>query len=70
MQDVFIGIDVSKDKIDVAFLRGGKTTVKEFTNSEKGFEGILTIIKREKLSVKLICMKSTGKYSDRVAEEL
>jgi transposase len=68
MQDTFIGIDVSKDKIDVAFLREGKTTVKEFSNSKKGFDNILTIITRDNLSIKIICMESTGKYSDGVAE--
>jgi transposase len=68
MQDAFIGIDVSKDTIDVAFLRGEKKTVKEFPNSKKGFDDVLSIISKLNLSVQLICLEATGKYGDDVAE--
>lgn len=68
MQETFIGIDVSKDKLDVAFLRDGKITLKEFSNSKKGYEDILGVINKDNISIKSICMESTGRYSDGVAE--
>ena len=62
MQDAFIGIDVSKDKIDVAFMRDGKFSLKEFSNSDSGYKGVLAIIKKDQLTVKNICLEATGKY--------
>ena len=68
MQDAFIGIDVSKNQIDVAFLVDDNVFSKTFSNSRKGYEGIISMIQKQNINVKNICMEATGRYSDGVAE--
>jgi transposase len=68
MQDTFIGIDVSKSKIDVAFMSSGKINIKEFSNSKKGYESIADVITKDHLNINLICMEATGRYSEGVAQ--
>jgi transposase len=67
MQDVFIGIDVSKDKIDVAFLEKDKFTMKEYPNEEKGYAAILRRLNGRDIATVHICMEATGRYSEKVA---
>lgn len=68
MQDVVIGIDVSKDKIDVAFLRDAQVTMKEFSNQEKGYLALVNWLERKGAKASSLCMEATGRYSEKIAE--
>lgn len=62
MCNSFIGIDVSKEKLDICILRNNKLTTKIYDNNVGGYELLISFIKSKKLSPH-ICMESTGKYS-------
>ncbi len=67
-----LGIDVSKAKLDVAFLRDGKLKHRSFDNRASGFEQLLSWIdergvERRRLHV---CMEATGPYSEACAMHL
>ena len=68
MQDIIVGIDVAKKKVDVAFLMNSKFTMKEYPNNEKGYLCIVTWIKSKGFDTAFICMEATGTYSEKVAE--
>jgi transposase len=64
----FIGIDVSKAKLDACFLLNAQT--KQYlhlvvTNNEKGFKQLLTKLRtlKQELSNTLFCFENTGFYS-------
>jgi transposase len=66
----FIGIDVSKDTLDVYTLSTNSSNV--YSNSKKGFKSLQSWIKRsfESLDTVVICMEYTGMYSNGIMEEL
>lgn len=58
----FVGIDVAKDKLDIAVL--GETKASQVTNDEKG---IISLVKKmEKLAPDLIVVEATGGYQRAV----
>lgn len=67
MYTFFIGIDVSKSWIDVAYRATGKSNyLGQFTNSEEGFEqmvGALTRLTAQNCSEWFVCLENTGSYS-------
>src|SRR6476660_2427099 len=66
-----VGIDVSKDKLDVALLRdAGKFRDKVLAHSRKGFEEMLAWLAKHGVSRAHICMEATGAYWEDVAEFL
>lgn len=63
----FIGIDISKDTIDVAWLHEkspGKFLEKQFRNDLRGFEAMLDWLNKQKVSLpeSIFCMEHTGTY--------
>ena len=56
-QDIFVGIDVSKDFLDVA---AGEATVERFANSEQGVTQLYE--KLRGFNVQLVVMEATGGY--------
>jgi len=64
--NIFIGIDVSKKKLDVAIY--SKTGVKQFDNNEKGIGSLIKYV--SKLSPTLIVMEATGSYHFLCLSEL
>lgn len=64
----FVGIDVSKDTLDVA-MHGLKTpeqfTEKKFENNARGYDFLLSWIRKKNIPVEdcLFCMEHTGVYS-------
>lgn len=68
MQEVIVGIDVSKNKVDVAFLIGDQITLKEYPNQEKGYLAMMSWIQKNGLFVSSVCMEATGAYSEKIAE--
>jgi len=67
MQSV-IGIDVSKEKLDVCALFDGKTRKKIVDNSVFGFKSLRNWISKNNIDDPHFCMESTGCYSEGVAE--
>ncbi len=56
----FVGIDVSKDRLDVAAL--GQKTVTQASNSKRGIAGLVK--QMQKLNPKLIVVEATGGYEE------
>jgi len=67
MQSV-IGIDVSKEKLDVCALFDGKSRKKIVDNSVPGFKSLRNWISKNNIDDPHFCMESTGCYSEGVAE--
>ena len=66
-----VGIDVSKEKLDVALLReGGKFRDKVLANSGKGFQELLAWLAKQGVTRARICMEATGAYWEELAEFL
>ena len=67
MADVVVGIDVSKNKLDVNLCGGGREKVKAFDNSSAGWRHLDSWLRDQKLRCALICLEATGRYSLGVA---
>lgn len=66
----FLGVDVSKAKLDLALLSpGDKLKPKVFPNDTKGFESLLQWLQKQAgtLDSLHICMESTGSYHEALA---
>lgn len=66
MNETYVGIDVSKDSLEVA-LRPSNT-VQSFTNDEEGIAEILQLLRPQPPA--LIVLEATGKYERQVARAL
>jgi transposase len=62
-----IGIDVSKDTLDVSIFTGGKALAKQFANTEQGFAQLIGWLAHRKLGQVHACLEATGRYSLGVA---
>ena len=62
-----LGLDVSKDKVDVALLVDGKLKHKKITNNPSGFEQLAKWLIRQKVDNVHACLESTGSYGDALA---
>src|SRR3954465_15021520 len=70
MSRFWVGIDVSKRKLDVALLNdAGKVKSKSLANDPAGFAALMTWLKERDADVASthVCMESTGTYSDGCA---
>jgi transposase len=66
-----VGIDVSKEKLDVALLRDqGKFRDKVVANSRKGFLELAGWLAKQGVTQAHICMEATGAYWEDLAEFL
>src|SRR5579859_5436571 len=67
----YVGIDVSKARLDVMLLRDKKRESQAFTNTPSGFGKLSQWLKR-RLAVDevAVCLEATGPYSEGVAEYL
>ena len=63
---VYVGIDVSKEFIDVAI--GPEGEVCKFPNQPSGFKALLKRL--ETIQVALVAMEATGGYEERLADSL
>ena len=57
----YLGVDISKDKIDICLLVGDKGLHKIYKNDKTGWELLIKLLINKKL-MPLICMEATGKY--------
>lgn len=62
-----LGIDVSKDKLDVVLLVDGKDMVGQFENSAKGFKRMRSWLKFHQAGEGHACLEATGPYSEGIA---
>ena len=65
-----LGIDVAKNKFDVALFRNGKYKTKSFENKPLGFEALVTWLNRHDVMSVHACMEATGTYGDALARFL
>ncbi|MDQ3062786.1 MAG: IS110 family transposase [Acidobacteriota bacterium] len=70
MSKIILGIDVAKQKLDVALLTGGNTLTNQFDNSTAGFQLLQAWLKSLHLTQVHACLEATGNYSEAVAHFL
>lgn len=71
MSHFYLGIDVSKAKLDCALrLPSGKFRAKVIPNSLEGFTTLLTWLNTQKAESMHVCMEATGIYWEDVAQHL
>jgi len=67
---MFVGIDVSKNTLDVALLQegtAGKARHKVFANSTAGHHQLLSWLQEQGVTVAHACLEATGTWADAVA---
>ena len=57
-----LGIDISKQKVDVALLVDEKTKHKTCKNSVEGFETLMLWLEKQGIKKVHACMEATGNY--------
>ncbi len=67
MSKIILGIDVAKQKLDVALVVESKTLTKQFDNSPKGFNLLNAWLKSGHCREVHVCLEATGTYGDAVA---
>ena len=65
-----LGIDISKDKLDVDLLVNGKHMHNVFDNQAQGHQQLVQWVKKQGLATVHACMEATGKYGEAIAEYL
>ena len=64
----YLGIDVSKDSLEVVLLREGETAQQaRFDNTRTGFNSLHNFLKKRKVERLHACLEATGHYGDGVA---
>ena len=67
--EIFIGVDMAKDKFDVALPQEKTYRYRQFVSNKEGFKSFLTSLKQITLN-EWVCMEATGHYSEVLAEYL
>ena len=62
-----LGIDIAKQKIEVALLASGKLKSKSFKNSGDGFEDLAIWLKKSGIEQVHACLEATGNYGEDLA---
>ena len=62
-----LGIDVSKDRLDVEIAACGKPRSKYFANSPDGWRHLIAWLKELKIKRVHACLEATGRYSLGIA---
>ena len=70
MIDGVLGIDVSKNTIDVSMSGGNKVRARSFANSADGWRNLLAWLISQKIQRVHACLESTGRYSIGIASAL
>jgi transposase len=65
-----LGIDVSKDKLDVVLLQDGDYQQAAFDNNKSGHKALVKWLKKRCAGTVPVCMEATGTYHEGVAEYL
>lgn len=64
-----VGVDVAKDKFDVAFFQNKKYINKCFDNNNRGYQSFLKWLSNY-TQIPWVCMEATGHYSELIADFL
>ena len=67
MSVTILGIDIAKQKFDVALLLDGKTKHKACKNSAEGFEILMIWLEKQGIQKVHACMEATGNYGEDLA---
>lgn len=68
MNEQAVGIDVSKNKLDVCVMTGAKVKTKVFKNNRVGHKELLKWLEQRQLAMTVpVVMEATGPYSEQVA---
>lgn len=72
VHEYFLGIDVSKHKLDVALLRMGKTRSKVVSNTAEGYAQLEAWLRAQGATAEAthVCLESTGSYGEGVSFRL
>lgn len=65
-----LGIDVSKDTLEISVIIGGKPLGKQFANTEEGHRALIGWLRHRKVGQVHACLEATGRYSLGVASAL
>ena len=65
-----IGVDVSKDKLDVVVMKDKAEQQVEVENSPKGYQGLVKRLHEWGVEDGAVCMEATGTYYEGIAEHL
>ena len=67
----FVGIDVSKDQLDVHLLAGDRSHSATFSNAKRGWRSLRNwLAKRTQAQAVQVCLEATGRYGEGVTEFL
>ena len=69
MSKAYLGIDVSKEKLDVALL-AEKLSSNVFANTEKGYKSLARWLDKKGVKELHTCMETTGRYANSIARFL
>lgn len=64
---IYLGLDVSKAKVDCALWSKNKVKSKVFSNNTEGFNGLMAWLAKHGVSRVHACCEATGTYSDAIA---
>jgi transposase len=64
---VYIGIDVSKATLDVAFVGEGERIHRQVANDTAGFGELGRWLRKRRVTHAHVCLEATGQYSDGIA---
>lgn len=67
MSSTTLGIDISKDKLDVALYRDGAYRTATFANKRDGYRRLANWLKKQKARGCHVCIEATGRYGEAVA---
>ena len=67
MTHQILGIDISKQSFDAAFLDGGHTYQGQFSNDKKGLQKLANWLKKRRAEQVHACMEATSRYWEEIA---
>ena len=67
MSTSVLGIDIAKQKFDIALLLEGKTKHKTCKNSTEGFEALILWLEKQGIQKVHACLEATGNYGEDLA---
>ena len=71
MEKLYVGLDVSKDTLDVTLRRAGKNQSHQVVaNDAMGITQLIKMLVKQKAEQVHACLEATGQYGDEVAERL
>ena len=70
MSRTTLGIDISKEKMDVALYQGESYQLGQFSNDEAGFAKLQKWLKKKEGQGCSVCIEATGRYGEAVALHL